>query len=69
MSLGYTLLQLLIRFIVNSVYGAYLLRSYVGSDSLLLIITYHHHHHHHHRRRHHHHHHYWHGVVALLCLY
>ena len=62
MSLGYTLLQLLIRFIDNSVYGAYLLRSYVGSDSLLLIITYYH-------RHHHHHHHYWHGVVALLCLY
>jgi hypothetical protein len=35
MSLGDTLLQLLFRFIVNSVYGAYLPRSYVGSDRLL----------------------------------
>ena len=35
MSLGDTLLQLLLRFIVNTVYGAYLPRSYVGSDGLL----------------------------------
>ena len=35
MSLGGTLLQLLFRFIVNTVYGAYLPRSYVGSDGLL----------------------------------
>ena len=34
MSLGDTLLQLLFRFIVNTVYGAYLPRSYVGSDGL-----------------------------------
>ena len=34
-SLGYTLLQLLFRFIDNTVYGAYLPRSYVGSDGLL----------------------------------
>ena len=32
MSLGDTLLQLLFRFIVNTLYGAYLPRSYVGSD-------------------------------------
>ena len=35
MSLGETLLQLLFRFIVNTVSGAYLPRSYVGSDGLL----------------------------------
>ena len=35
MSLGDTLLQLLFRFIVNTLYGAYLRRSYVGSDGLL----------------------------------
>ena len=35
MSLGDTLLQLLFRFIVNTLYGAYLHRSYVGSDGLL----------------------------------
>ena len=35
MSLGDTLLQLLFRFIVSTVYGAYLPRSYVGSDGLL----------------------------------
>ena len=35
MSLGDTLLQLLFRFIVSTLYGAYLPRSYVGSDSLL----------------------------------
>ena len=35
MSLGDTLLQLLFRFIVSTVSGAYLLRSYVGSDGLL----------------------------------
>ena len=35
MSLGETLLQLLFRFIVNTLYGAYLPRSYVGSDGLL----------------------------------
>ena len=35
MSLGDTLLQLLFLFIVNTLYGAYLPRSYVGSDSLL----------------------------------
>ena len=35
MSLGDTLLQLLFRFIVSMVYGAYLPRSYVGSDGLL----------------------------------
>ena len=35
MSLGDTLLQLLFRFIVNTLYGAYLSRSYVGSDGLL----------------------------------
>ena len=35
MSLGDTLLQLLFRFIVNAVYGAYLPRSYVSSDGLL----------------------------------
>ena len=35
MSLGDTLLQLLLHFIVNTVYGAYLLRSYFGSDGLL----------------------------------
>ena len=35
MSLGDTLLQLLFRFIVNTVYGAYSTRSYVGSDGLL----------------------------------
>ena len=34
-SLGDTLLQLLFRFIVNTVYGAYLPRSCVGSDGLL----------------------------------
>ena len=38
MSLGDTLLQLLFRFIVNTVYGAYLPRSYVGSDGLLLLL-------------------------------
>ena len=32
MFLGDTLLQLLFRFIVNTLYGAYLPRSYVGSD-------------------------------------
>ena len=32
MSLGDTLLQLLCRFIVSTLYGAYLPRSYVGSD-------------------------------------
>ena len=35
MSLGDTLLQLLFRFIVNTLSGAYLPRSYVGSDGLL----------------------------------
>ena len=35
MSLGDTLLQLLFHFIVNTVYGAYLPRFYVGSDDLL----------------------------------
>ena len=35
MSLGDTLLQLLFRFIVSTVYGAYLPRSYIGSDGLL----------------------------------
>ena len=35
MSLVDTLLQLLFRFIVNTLYGAYLPRSYVGSDGLL----------------------------------
>ena len=35
MSLGDTLLQLLFRFIVSTVYGAYLPCSYVGSDGLL----------------------------------
>ena len=35
MSLEDTLLQLLFRFIVNTVSGAYLPRSYVGSDGLL----------------------------------
>ena len=35
MSLGDTLFQLLFRFIVSTVYGAYLPRSYVGSDGLL----------------------------------
>ena len=35
MSLGDTLLQLLFRFIVSTVYGAYLPRSYVGSHGLL----------------------------------
>ena len=34
-SLGDTLLQLLFRFIVNTVYGACLRHSYVGSDGLL----------------------------------
>ena len=38
MSLGDTLLQLLFCFIVNTVYGAYLPRSYVGSDGLLLLL-------------------------------
>ena len=38
MSLADTLLQLLFRFIVNTVYGAYLPRSYVGSDGLLLLL-------------------------------
>ena len=37
-SLGDTLLQLLFRFIVNTLYGAYLPRSYVGSDGLIIII-------------------------------
>ena len=35
MSLVDTLLQLLFRFIVSTLYGAYLPRSYVGSDGLL----------------------------------
>ena len=35
MSLGDTPLQLLFHFIVNTLYGAYLPRSYVGSDGLL----------------------------------
>ena len=35
MSIGDTLLHLLFRFIVNTVSGAYLPRSYVGSDGLL----------------------------------
>ena len=35
MSLVDILLKLLFRFIVNTVYGAYLPRSYVGSDGLL----------------------------------
>ena len=35
MSLVDILLKLLFRFIVNTVYGAYLRRSYVGSDGLL----------------------------------
>ena len=35
MSLEDTLLQLLFRFIVSTLYGAYLPRSYVGSDGLL----------------------------------
>ena len=34
-SIGDTLLQLLFRFIVNTLYGAYLPRSYVGSNGLL----------------------------------
>ena len=34
MALGDTLLQLLFRFIVNTVYGAYLPRSYFGCDGL-----------------------------------
>ena len=38
MSLGDTLLQLLFRFIVNTVYSAYLPRSYVGSDGIIIII-------------------------------
>ena len=38
MSLGDTLLQLLFRFIVSTVYGAYLPRSYVGSDGLLRLL-------------------------------
>ena len=38
MSLGDTLLQLLFRFIVTTVYGAHLPRSYVGSDGLLLLL-------------------------------
>ena len=47
MSLGDTMLQLLFRFIVSTVYGAYLPRSYVGSDGLLLLLLllllFHHH--------------------------
>ena len=35
MSLGDTLLQLSFRFVVSTLYGAYLPRSYVGSDGLL----------------------------------
>ena len=35
MSLADKLLQLLFRFIVNTLYGAYLPRFYVGSDGLL----------------------------------
>ena len=35
MSLADTLLQPLFRFIVSTVHGAYLPRSYVGSDGLL----------------------------------
>ena len=35
MSLGDTLLQLILHFIVSTVYGAYLPRSYVGSEGLL----------------------------------
>ena len=35
MSLGDTLLQLLLHFIVSTVYGVYLPRSYVGFDGLL----------------------------------
>ena len=35
MSLGDTLLQLLFRFIVSTVYGAYLPRYYIGSNGLL----------------------------------
>ena len=35
MSLGDTLLQILLRFTVNTLYGAHLPRSYVGSDGLL----------------------------------
>ena len=35
LSPGDTLLQQLSRFIVNTLYGAYLPRSYVGSDGLL----------------------------------
>ena len=35
MSLGDALLQLLFRFIVNTLYVAYIPRSYVGSDGLL----------------------------------
>ena len=46
MSLVDTLLQLLFRFIVNTLYGAYLPRSYVGSDGLLRQHYYYHHHHH-----------------------
>ena len=38
MSLGDTLLQLPFRFIVSTVYGAYLPRSYVGSDGLLRVL-------------------------------
>ena len=38
MSLGDTLLQLIFRFIVNTVCGAYLPRSYVGSDIIIIII-------------------------------
>ena len=40
MSLGDTLLQLLFRFIVNTLYGAYLPRSYVSSDGLLLLLLF-----------------------------
>ena len=38
MSSGDTLLQLLFCFIVNTLYGAYLPRSYVGSDGIIIII-------------------------------
>ena len=38
MSLGDTLLQLLFRFIVNTVYGAYLPRSYVVVVIIIIII-------------------------------
>ena len=38
MSLEDTLLQLLFSFIVNTLYGAYLPRSYVVSDGLIIII-------------------------------